>query len=92
VLRDAGLASVTCLGSAECCVGAASRVSGAVGGVLRAGVDCVCAREQLLGAAPLGLGRGLIANGGWGIEVGLLVVEQRLMFAARALCVVEHVL
>jgi hypothetical protein len=56
-------------------VGAVASVSCAVGGLLGAGVHCVGASEQLLSAATLGLGRGLIANRGWGIEVGLLVVE-----------------
>ena len=84
--------SVAGLGSLERCVGAATGVGGAVGGVLGAGVHRVGASEQLLGAAALGLRGGLVGSRGRGIEVGLLVVEQRLMFVARALRVVEHVL
>jgi hypothetical protein len=73
-------------------VGAASRVSGAAGGVLGAGIHCVGAGQQLFGAEALGLRGALIGDEGRGIEVGLLVVEQRLMFVAGALRVIEHVL
>jgi hypothetical protein len=72
--------------------GAVARVRGAPGGIRGPGVHCVGASEQLLGAAALGLRRGLIANRRRGVEVGLLVVEHRLVFVARALCVIEHVL
>ena len=73
-------------------MGAASRVSGAPGGVLGPGIHRVGASKQLLGAAALGLHRGLVATGRRGVEVGLLVVEERLMFVASALGVVEYIL
>lgn len=71
---------------------AASGRSGAPGGVLGPGVHSVGAGEQLLGALAFGLHRGLVADGGRGVDVGLLVVEERLVFVACALGVVEHVL
>ena len=73
-------------------MGAAACLRGTAGGVVGAPVHGVRARDQLLGAAPLRLGRALIERRSGGIELGLLVVEQRLVFVTTALCVIEHVL
>ena len=73
-------------------MGALSRLSGAPRRVLGASVHCVCASEQLLGPATLRLSWGLDTNGRGAVEVGLLVVEQHLVFVASALCVIQYVL
>jgi hypothetical protein len=73
-------------------MGALSRLSGAACGVRGAGIHRVGASEELFGAATLGLRRSLDTNGRRVVEIGLLVVEQRLMFVASALRVIEHVL
>jgi hypothetical protein len=73
-------------------VSAAPRVSGAVGGLLGASIHRIGAGQQLRGAALLGLRGGLVADRGRSVEVGLLVIEQRLVFVTRTLCIIEHVL
>jgi hypothetical protein len=84
--------SVAGLGAVQRRVRAASRFSGTPGCVAGAVVHRVSAIVQLLGATALGLGGALVENRERGIQVGLLVVEQRLVFVAGALRIVEHVL
>lgn len=73
-------------------MGASSRVGSAPDRFLGAGVHRISAGKQLLGAAAFGLGGALIADRMWSIEIGLVVVQQRLVFVAGTLRVIEHVL
>ncbi len=71
-------------------MGASARVGGAEGGVLGTQVHRVGTSEQLLGTPAPGLRGALVASRVRGVEVGLLVVQQCLVFVARTLCVIEH--
>jgi len=65
---------------------------GSARSLLGPGLDRVGAREQLIGTTPFGGDRVDGSRLRRGVQVDLLLVEQRLMFVAGALGVVKHVL
>jgi hypothetical protein len=73
-------------------VSAGACVRGSVSGLLSSGVHRVGPSQELLGSPALGSRGSLIEDRGRSIEVGLLVIQEQLMFVTRALGVVEHVL
>ncbi len=71
---------------------AGAGVPGSLGGVIGARLDCLCSREHLLSAQALSGDRVDGPQGSWVVEIGLLIVQKRLVFIAGALGVVEDVL